>query len=67
MTKKPIDHDEGGICIGTSYDKLDGIVRIEFGKPVAWLGLPPLQAIELARHLLKHAGHLLKHAGAKKL
>lgn len=50
------DDDQGGIKIGIAYDKLDGIVRIEFGKPVAWLGLPPPEAIELAKHLLRHAG-----------
>ena len=50
------DHDQGGINIGVAYDKLDGIVRVEFGKPVAWLGLPPPEAIGLARLLLRHAG-----------
>jgi hypothetical protein len=50
------DDDQGGINIGVAYDKLDGIVRVEFGKPVAWLGLPPPEAIEFAKHLLRHAG-----------
>jgi hypothetical protein len=50
------DHDEGGLKIGVAYDKLDGIVRVEFGKPVAWLGLPPPEAIELGKLLLRHAG-----------
>jgi hypothetical protein len=38
-----------------AYDKLNGIVRVEFGKPVAWLGLPPPEAIQLAKLLLHHA------------
>lgn len=50
------DDDQGAIRLGVAYDKLDGIVRIEFGKPIAWLGLPPPQAIEFARVVLKHAG-----------
>jgi hypothetical protein len=50
------DDDQGGINIGVAYDKLYGVVRIEFGKPVAWLALPPPQAIELAQLLLRHAG-----------
>jgi hypothetical protein len=50
------DDDQGGIKIGIAYDKIDGIVRVEFGKPIAWLGLPPPQAIELARYMLKCAG-----------
>lgn len=50
------DSDEGALRLGIAYDKLDGIVRIEFGKPVAWLGLPPPQAIEFAKAILKKAG-----------
>jgi hypothetical protein len=50
------DDDQGGLRMGVAYDKLDGIVRVEFGKPVAWLGLPPPHAIEMAKLLLKHAG-----------
>jgi hypothetical protein len=49
------DDDQGGLRIGIAYDKLDGIVRIDFGKPVAWLGLPPPEAIELANLLLAKA------------
>lgn len=50
------DDDQGAIQLGVAYDKLDGIVRVEFGKPVAWLGLPPPQAVEFAKLILKHAG-----------
>lgn len=50
------DSDEGAIRIGVAYDKLDGVVRVEFGKPVAWLGMPPPEAIEFARVILKNAG-----------
>lgn len=53
---KVSDDDEGDLRLAIAYDKLDGIVRIEFGKPVAWLGLPPPQAIEFAKAILKKAG-----------
>ncbi|MCC6775668.1 MAG: hypothetical protein IT537_03370 [Hyphomicrobiales bacterium] len=49
------DHDEGELRMAIAYDKLDGIVRLEFGKPVAWLGLPPPQAIQFAERILWHA------------
>lgn len=50
------DTDEGALKMGVAFDKLNGIVRVEFGKPVAWLGLPPPEAIGLAKLLLRHAG-----------
>jgi hypothetical protein len=50
------DDDQGALKIAVAYDKLDGIVRVDFGKPVAWLGLPKDQTIAFARALLKHAG-----------
>lgn len=50
------DDDQGELRMAVGYDKLDGIVRVEFGKPVAWLGLPPPQAKQLALLLLQHAG-----------
>lgn len=49
------DDDQGGLRMAVGFDKLDGIVRVEFGKPVAWLGLPPPEAIQLAHLLLRHA------------
>lgn len=49
------DDDEGDIRMAVAYDPIDGIVRVEFGKPVAWLGLPPDQARGLATLLWKHA------------
>lgn len=52
---KVSDDDEGALKMAIAYDKLDGIVRVEFGKPVAWIGLPPPEAIQLAEKLLWHA------------
>lgn len=50
------DSDEGALRMAIGYDARDGIVRVDFGKPVAWLGLPPPEAVGLARLLLRHAG-----------
>lgn len=48
-------HDEGELRMGVARDNY-GNVRMDFGKPVAWMAFPPEQAIELAKLLLKHAG-----------
>lgn len=50
------DDDQGGLKIGVAYDKLNGIVRLEFGKPVAWIGLPPAEAIQFGKLLMEKAG-----------
>lgn len=46
------DDDQGELRMAVGYDKLMGIVRLEFGKPVAWLGLPPPEARALAEAIL---------------
>jgi hypothetical protein len=50
------DDDEGELTLGVAFDPVDGIVRIEFGKPVAWLGLPRDNAVAFARAILRRAG-----------
>lgn len=50
------DDDEGELRLGITYDKLTGVVMVNFGKPVAWLGLPPPEAREFAQKILWHAG-----------
>ncbi len=50
------DDDEGALRIGVAFDKKDGLVHLNFGKPVAWTAFPPEMAVTLARSLLKHAG-----------
>lgn len=48
------EHDQGELRAAISSE--GGMVRLDFGKPVAWLVLPPENAINLARLLLRHAG-----------
>lgn len=47
--------DEGELRFEVAFDPLNGIVRIDFGKPVTWLGLSPETAIAFAELLLKAA------------
>jgi len=46
--------DLGGlnIQVGTR----DGAVIVAFGTPVEWFGMPPDQAINFAKTIMKHAG-----------
>ena len=47
--------DEGEIAIGVAWDPQNNVVRIEFGKPVAWLALDPAAATQLGRLLIVKA------------
>jgi hypothetical protein len=50
------DSDEGALQMGVAYDEVNGLVRLDFGTSVAWLALPPPEAMELAKLLLRKAG-----------
>ena len=52
------EHDEGELRFALATDHGNGIVRIEFGKPVAWLGLPSGVARQLAAMLVEKADEL---------
>lgn len=53
----PLDeHDEGELKMALAFDPVMGIVRVEFGKPIAWLGLPPSEAMQLGKMLMTKAG-----------
>ena len=53
--------DEGGLKMGIAADKANGIVLVDFGKPVAWLGLDKATALALAEKLRWHASKLASH------
>ena len=46
-------HDEGEIAFAVGHP--NGKVVIDFGSPVAWVGMEPQQAVALAQTLLSHA------------
>ena len=48
--------DEGGIRFAVGSK--NGVVVIDFGTPVAWVGMPPGQARALAESLVRHADHI---------
>ena len=48
--------DEGALNIAIGQE--DGVVRIHFGTPTAWVGLPPDQALAFASIIVKHAMEL---------
>ena len=50
------EDDQGALKMGVARDPTDGLVHMNFGKPVAWFAMPPEVAIELGRRLLQHAG-----------
>ncbi len=50
------DDDQGALKIGIAFNKADGLVHMDFGKPVAWTAFPPEHAVHLAKMLLRHAG-----------
>ncbi len=47
--------DQGELSMGVTHDS-KGTVILNFGKEVSWIGMPPEQAINFARLILRHAG-----------
>lgn len=47
--------DRGALQLGVTHDS-KGTVLVNFGTEVSWIGMPPEQAIEFARLILRHAG-----------
>ena len=48
--------DEGALKIGIAFDSYKNVVRIEFGKKIAWLAMEPEQAFEFAKAIMRKAG-----------
>lgn len=48
------EDDEGELRAAVRHTA-EGFVRIDFGKPVAWVTLPPAYAREFAKIILEHA------------
>jgi len=56
------DEDDGELRFGVAHDPATGRVLINFGRPVAWLGMTPSQALELGGCLVEH-GRRARDAG----
>ena len=55
-------HDEGGIQFAVGVK--DGKVVLDFGTPVAWLGMNPGDALQLAELLIQRARQAAKGSGS---
>jgi hypothetical protein len=55
--------DEGELQFALAADHANGIVRVEFGKAVQWLGLPVAQARALAAALTQAADDVEQRKG----
>lgn len=55
-------HDEGGIQFAVGVK--DGKVCLDFGTPVAWLGMNPGDALQLAESLIQHARKAARGTGS---
>jgi hypothetical protein len=52
------EDDEGELQIAMAADHGNAIVRLQFGKPIGWLGLPSVNARQLAALLIEKADEL---------
>jgi len=56
QTLPPVTHDdEGEIQLAVSHDATKRKVYINFGKPIAWVGLTPEQATDIGEAFLSHS------------
>lgn len=54
-------HDEGSIQF--AIGEKDGKVVLDFGAPVAWIGVTPQQAMDIAATLMKRAREAARKTG----
>lgn len=52
------DSDEGGLTMAIGAIPEKGVVVIQFGTPISWLGLPKDQAKELGESLIARSEEL---------
>ncbi len=52
--------DDGQIVFQITSDKDQGVIQLDFGKPVIWVGMNPQDAINLAQSLIQHARAISK-------
>lgn len=49
------DSDEGELILGVAADHEAGLVRLNFGTPVAWMAMPPDVAVAFANSIIGKA------------
>lgn len=54
--------DDGELQMGVTHDHEHGTVILNFGVPVAWIGIYPDQAKQMAEAMIKHADAILRTA-----
>ena len=52
--------DDGQIVFKLSSDPETGVIKVDFGKPVTWVGMSPNDAVQVAQLLIKHARSISK-------
>ncbi|AMV20438.1 hypothetical protein VT03_21245 [Planctomyces sp. SH-PL14] len=52
--------DDGEVAFKIGGDGERGVVVIDFGKPVTWVGMTPQQAVEMAQLMIKNAREVSK-------
>lgn len=52
---KANEQDEGAIAIAIAIGIEDNIIKMDFGKKIAWIGFDKYSAMQVAEALLKHA------------
>jgi len=57
------EDDEGELRMAVMINLNENLVKIHFGKPVTWLGLPKKEAMDLGRTLIKNAERLRDEDG----
>jgi len=48
--------DEGALNIAISDKDSDGLIHVDFGKPIEWFAMPVENAVTLAKMILRKAG-----------
>lgn len=50
--------DDGDLAMAVAADKAHGVVILDFGKQVSWIGLPPDEVVKLCKLLMKRAAEV---------
>lgn len=54
-------NDEGELAVAVTYNAKDGLIHLDFAKPVAWLAMPPEDAVKFAELLIRVARQSGQH------